>query len=311
MLHIDDTQIDNLLNARDAQEVLAHAFQEFYAGRAAMQTRVRTEAAGVKLSTLGAVIPGQDVVGAKVYTTIAGQFSFVILLFSARDGRPLATFDAASLTRLRTAACSVLVARALARPQARVLAILGAGTQGQEHARQLSQAFPIERILLHDPFMAADVPDRLAAQTGVPVLATSAEAAVAQADIVVTASRSTVPLFAGSVLKPGAFVAAIGSSLPHTRELDDAALRRAAAVVVEWREQSLREAGDLVLAGAGALPDAKIVEVAPLLAARAVVRESDDQIFIYKSVGVGLEDVALAGRAYAAIAAQDASLHSA
>ncbi|SAI50494.1 ornithine cyclodeaminase [Bordetella ansorpii] len=299
MLHLDDTRIDQLLDARDAQDVLAHAFLALHAGRAAMQARVRTEAGGVKLSTLGAVIPDQDVAGAKVYTTLAGRFSFVILLFRASDGQPLATCDAGSLTRLRTAACSVLAARALARPQSRVLAVLGAGTQGLEHTRQLSQAFPIERIMLHDPYASADLAQRLAAQTGLRVQMAQAEMAVAQADIVVTASRSTVPLFPGEVLKPGAFVTAIGSSLPHTRELDDAALRRAAAVVVEWREQSLREAGDLVLAGPGVLPEEKIVELAPLLAGQARSRVRDDEIFIYKSVGVGLEDIALAGPAYA------------
>ncbi|CAG2145373.1 ornithine cyclodeaminase family protein [Cupriavidus plantarum] len=303
MLHITDEQIDRHVSATDAQAAMLAAFRSFGQQRAAMQERIRTEAGGVKLSTLGAVIPDQQVAGAKVYTTIAGQFSFVILLFSTVDGAPLASFDAGAITRLRTAACTVLAAQRLARPDAQTLALFGAGTQGAQHALQLSAALPLERILISDPHADASVAERLTAQCGIPATFATPEACVAEADIVVTASRSTTPLFAGASLRRGAFVAAIGSSLPHTRELDDTALSRAAAVVVEWRTQSLREAGDLVLADPAVLPDRKIVELGDVLLDRHVVRQSDDDIVIYKSVGVGLEDIALAGVAYQRITA--------
>ncbi|ARP92092.1 ornithine cyclodeaminase [Bordetella genomosp. 9] len=301
MLHISDEMVDAAVSASDAQNILLDAFRQFGQGQAAMQKRERTDSGGVKLSTLGAVIPGQDVVGAKVYTTIQGQFSFVILLFSARDGRPLATFDAAALTRRRTAACSVLAARALARPDAATLGLYGAGTQGAEHAAQMTAAFGLKQVLVHDPHAPRGYTDTLSARIGVPVVETDPQEIAAAADIVVTASRSTTPLFSGGALKNGAFVAAIGSSLPHTRELDDEALRRAARLVVEWKPQSLTEAGDIVLASGDALPPEKIVELAEVLSDK-VVRQHADQIFIYKSVGVGLEDIAVAGLAYRRIA---------
>ncbi|GAA0788710.1 ornithine cyclodeaminase family protein [Cupriavidus gilardii] len=298
MQHITDEMVDRHVAPEDVQRIMLEAFRSFGQGNAAMQQRIRTEAGGVKLSTLGAVIPEQGVAGAKVYTTIDGQFSFVILLFSTEDGRPLASFDAGAITRLRTAACTVVAARHLARPDARTLALFGAGTQGAAHARQLSAALPLERILLCDPYAPADLPERLSQSCGIPVLVTENEAAVREADIVVTASRSTTPLFSGQAIKPGAFVAAIGSSLPHTRELDDVALSRASAVVVEWKPQSTREAGDIVMAGQGVLPESKLVELADVVLERAQPRRSDDDIVIYKSVGVGLEDVALAGLAW-------------
>lgn len=306
MLHVTDAMIDRHVTAADAQAAMLEAFRSFGRGEAAMQERIRTEAGGVKLSTLGAVIPTQQVAGAKVYTTIAGQFSFVILLFSTVDGRPLASFDAGAITRLRTAACTVLAAQRLARADAATLALFGAGTQGVQHALQLSAALPLQRILICDPFADAGAADRLAAQCGVPAAFAQADQAVAAADIIVTASRSTTPLFAGTLVKPGTFVAAIGSSLPHTRELDDALLSRAAAVVVEWRPQSLREAGDLVLANKTVLPDSKIVELADVLLDTTPVRRHADDIVIYKSVGVGLEDVALAGVAWQRINAAEA-----
>lgn len=298
MQHITDEMVDRHVAPDDVQRIMLDAFRSFGQGSAAMQQRIRTEAGGVKLSTLGAVIPEQGVAGAKVYTTIDGQFSFVILLFSTEDGRPLASFDAGAITRLRTAACTVVAARHLARSDARTLALFGAGTQGAAHARQLSAALPLERILLCDPYAPADMPERLSESCGIPVIPTEAEAAVREADIVVTASRSTTPLFAGEAIKPGAFVAAIGSSLPHTRELDDVALSRASAVVVEWKPQSTREAGDIVMAGPGVLPESKLVELADVVLSRAQPRRSDSDIVIYKSVGVGLEDVALAGLAW-------------
>ena len=302
MLHITDDMVAEAVGASDAEAVLTDAFRLFGVGAAAMQERIRTEAEGIKLSTLGAVIPGQDVVGAKVYSTIAGQFSFALVLFSATDGRLLATLEANAITRLRTAACSVIAARYLARPDAKRLAIFGAGVQGNAHAAQLSATFSIEEILLcsrrGDPALA----DEIAAEAGRPARLVTAEEAVASADIIVTASRSTGPLFSGESLRPGTFVAAVGSSLPTTRELDDAALARMSVVAVEWRTQSLREAGDLVLADPAVLPPQKIVELGELVTGARQGRSDATEITLYKSVGVGLEDIAVAGLAYRRIA---------
>jgi ornithine cyclodeaminase len=298
MLHISDELIERHVTAADTEAVMRDAFVSFSQGRAAMQERIRTEAGGVKLSTLGAVIPDQGVTGAKVYTTIAGQFKFVILIFSTDDGRPLASFDAGVITRLRTAACSVLAARHLARKDSEVMALFGAGVQGISHAQQFSQAFGLKRILVCDPYAAPDLAARLTESCGIPVAMSTPEEATQQADIVVTASRSVEPLFSGHWLKKGSFVAAIGSSLPHTRELDDIALSRASAVVVEWRTQAMREAGDIVRAAPGVLPPQKIQELGEVISESAQPRRSPDDILIYKAVGVGLQDVALAGFAY-------------
>jgi ornithine cyclodeaminase len=298
MQHITDAMIDSVIDAAAAQQVLTDAFRRFGAGEAAMQERIRTEAGGTKLSTLAAVIPGQGYAGAKVYTTIKGEFNFVILLFSCTDGQPLASFDAAAITRLRTAACSVIASRHLARPASRRLALFGAGTQGRAHAQQMAAAYALDDIRVCDPFASDSLAAELTAQCGVPVRLCRAQEAVDGADIVVTASRSLTPLFSGDQLAPGTFVAAIGSSLAHTRELDDAALARAAIVAVDWKPQTLREAGDLVMAGPGVLPAERIVYLADLVAGKAAGRQNDRDITIYKSVGVGLQDVALAGLAW-------------
>jgi ornithine cyclodeaminase len=301
MLYITDAMVDAAIGAGDVEEVLVDAFRSFARGDAAMQERVRTYAGGVRLSMLGGLIPDQDVAGAKVYTTIDGAFSFGILLFSTKSGALLATLDANAITRLRTAACSVIAARYLARPRSRTLAVFGVGVVGREHAVQLAKAFPLTGILLCSQRNQPEIAEDVERDAGVPTRLATAEEALA-ADIIVTASRSKTPLFPGDAIRPGTFIAATGSSLPTSRELDDRALERASRIAVEWRTQSLREAGELVQAAPGVVRPDKIVELGELVAGQAPGRMSDEEITLYKSVGVGLEDIAVAGLAWRRIA---------
>jgi ornithine cyclodeaminase len=301
MKHITDAMVDAVLKPQDVQRALTDAYRSLGEGQAALQPRIRTEAGGVKLSTLGAVLPQQGFVGAKVYTTIAGRFAFVIVLFSAIDGRPLASFDAAAITRLRTAAGSVIAARYLARPQARRLAVFGLGTQGRAHAVQMAQAFALAEIRVCSRSITDEAARDLQQVCGVAVRRCETAAALDGADIVVTASRSRTPLFRGDQLSPGTFIAAVGSSLPDTRELDDATLARASLMAVDWMPQTTVEAGDIVLADHTALPPSKLVELADLVTGRASGRRDAAEVTIYKAVGVGLQDVAVAGLAWQAL----------
>lgn len=298
MLHITDAMVDALVSTDQALACMRDAFAAFGRGDAAMQARERTDAGGVKLSTLGAVIPPLGVTGAKVYTTIAGQFNFVILLFSTETGAPLATMEANAITRLRTAATTVLAADYLAPAQAQQLLLCGAGVQGLAHAQQFAQRFGLQRIQVFDPYAGPDLQARLEQLTGVAVQRVDTTDSVADADIVITASRAKDPLFAGDRIKEGAFVAAIGSSLPHTRELDGAALARASMIAVEWKKQSLQEAGDLVLAAPSLNVASKVVELGDLVSGQLTAPSHAKGITLYKAVGVGLEDIALAGLAY-------------
>lgn len=298
MRHVTDAMVDAVLTPDGVQQALADAYRSLGEGKAALQPRIRTEAGGVKLSTLGAVLPRQGVAGAKVYSTISGRFTFVILLFSAIDGSVLASFDAAAITRLRTAAGSVIAARYLARPESRQLAVFGLGTQGRAHALQLAQAFPLTEIRVCSRSLTQDAVRGLQELCGVAVRPCEAAAALDGADIVVTASRSRTPVFSGEQLSPGTFIAAVGSSLPDTRELDDAALVRASLVAVDWMPQTTGEAGDIVLADPAALPKSKLVDLADLVTGRAAGRRDANEVTIYKTVGVGLQDVAVAGLAW-------------
>lgn len=298
MHHITDSMIEAVITPQAAKEILRSAFTAFDQKTAAMQQRERTEAGGVKLSTLGAVIPEQGVTGAKVYTTIAGKFNFVILLFSTDTGEPLATMEANAITRLRTAATTVLAAERLAPKEAQTLLLCGAGVQGQAHAQQIAEHYPLQQIYVYDPYVDEATIAHIADTCRVKTKRVVSTDAVSDAEIVITASRSKHPLFKGNEIANGAFVAAIGSSLPYTREIDDVALNRSASIVVEWRQQALQEAGDLVMAAPELHVQNKLVELGELLNGRDVIHPKGSQISLYKAVGVGLEDIALAGLAY-------------
>ncbi|MGO3869662.1 MAG: ornithine cyclodeaminase family protein [Alcaligenes sp.] len=298
MLHLTDSQLHTLLDAPAVQNVLEQAMVEFGHGQAAQQRRMRTQAEGIRLSTLGAVIPGQQVAGAKIYTTVQGRFNFVIVLFDALSGQALATLDAGAITQWRTAACSVLAAQRGANPQSQTLGVLGLGAQGTAHVQQFCQAFDLRRVLVWSPNVDQERCRKLELDCGVPVLAVHPDEIAVQADILVTASRSGEPLFDGRTLKSGCFVAAVGSSLPTARELDDACLERAGKIVVEWGEQTLAEAGDLILAAPDCAIHNKLCELSDWLQLDRGEGYDAQGICVYKSVGVAIEDIAVAGLAY-------------
>ncbi|WP_432240190.1 ornithine cyclodeaminase family protein [Herbaspirillum robiniae] len=297
MKFLSNQQISELLTTEDAIASMREAFAS--AAEGAHQGRVRTSASnGVMLSMMGAVIPSAGIAGAKVYTTIKGQFKFVIQLFSTETGAPLCTIEGDTMTGLRTAAATAVACDALARRDAEVLAIIGTGVQARSHAPALLQVRKFREVLVAGLSGQQELADDITRQYGVPARVVSVDEAAAQADVLVTVTRATTPLFDGKLLKAGAFVAAVGASKANVRELDDAAIARAAALFVEWKPQAQQEAGDLVQCAPGTFDWARVMELAQAVDGSMPYQRKDDDIVIYKAIGIGLEDVALAGLAY-------------
>lgn len=295
---IDDATVRRLLDPAAAREAVDRALRHFADGQAAVQARVRTVAGPVKLSTMAAVDLGGRVAGAKVYTTIAGRFRFVVLLFDAESGAPLAVLESDAMTEVRTAAVTAVAARALARADADTLAVFGTGIQAGSHVRALAGALPVRQVRVVSRGDARDFCRRMAEATGLPVEQAGTRAALDGAGLVVTATRSATPLFGLDQLAPGAFVAAVGSTLPGHAEIG-ADVIGAARVVVEWLPQAREEAGDLLLAAeAGAFSWDSAVELGAILTGRAPGRTRPDEIFLFESVGIGLEDVACAAEVW-------------
>ena len=205
-----------------------------------------------------------------------------ILLYDTDSGRPLAAMDGRLITEMRTAAVSAAITRYLAPPKSRVLALLGSGVQARSHLAALSQVctFSEVRVWSRTPAHAA----RFAREYGVRAV-DSAEAAVYDADVVVTATAAQEPILQGAWLKPGAHVNAVGSSRPNWRELDDEAM--ANIVVVDSREAAAAEAGDVILAHAQIY-----AEIGEIFAGVKAPKPSKTTIF--KSLGLAVEDVAAA-----------------
>lgn len=297
---ITNEQVASLLTVKDAIAVMRQAFDS-YLQSGAMQQRVRIDAGKTKLSMMGSIIPGMNVAGAKIYTTINGKFTFVVVLFSADDGSLLAVMEADSMTEYRTAAVTALAADALARKDAKTLAVFGTGVQARAHVPALLSVRSFSKILV----VGIDNPDAFAEEVslkyGISCSASTAEEAASVADVLLTATRSSTPLFDGNSVKKGAFVAAIGSSKPDAREVDDHLVRRASHIVVEWKNQAKEEAGDLLLCEIGCFDWMDVVELSYIIGGTNTLRHSEEDIILYKAIGVGLEDVALAEFIYSRI----------
>lgn len=299
---ITDAEVASALTMRDAVGAMAAAFEQFGNGAGSIAPRVRAAAdhAGhtVAVATMGAALPAAGVVGAKVYSTIQGRFNFVIVLFSSVTGEALATIAANEITRFRTAAATAVAMQRLAARDARSLAIFGTGVQARAHAEALLLVHPFERVWVAGRASAPEFADWLRTEFGVTASAVDARTAVQEADVIVTATRATEPLFDGTWVRPGAFIAAVGSSKPAARELDDALLARAELIVVEWLPAVQAEAGEFVRAEPGTIDPARVTELGKLLVKGTAYERRAGDIVVYKSVGIGLEDVALAHLVY-------------
>ncbi len=299
MRHFTDAELEGLLGLEEVVEVMRRAFLAFDEDGAPVQPRIPIDAGALRLNTMSAAIPDLGYCGAKVYTSFQSRFSFVILLFSMQDGRVLASFDAGSLTRLRTAAVSVLAAERLARKESATLVLFGTGIQATGHAVAFARQFPITTIHVVGRSGVDQFVERLRREAGVRVVASRAEEAVPLADILVTATRSSAPLFKGQLVPQGCTIIAVGSSRPQAAELDSIAVSRCENIVVEAVEAARHEAGDLLLAEmAGVDPWHKINELGAVLAGKAPSRRTDAEIVLFESLGWALEDVAIASLAY-------------
>ena len=226
--------------------------------------------------------------------------SGLMALFEAEYGQPIALMDAGHLTAVRTAAASAVATRALARPDARVLAIIGTGEQAELHGPAIAAVRSIEHIGVwgRTPAsagrLAATFRDTLGVETS--AAATVAEA-VASADIVCTVTAAADPVLFGRDLPAGCHVNAVGASQPPKRELDTDVLTRS-RLFVDYRPSALAQAAELIDAiDAGVVTEAHIqAEIGEVLLGRAEGRTSDEEITLYRSLGVAAQDLTAAHR---------------
>lgn len=246
----------------------------------------------------------------KVVTVVPGNagrglptIHALVLAFDPETGSPLALLEGGSLTAIRTGAGSGAATDVLARRDAHTAAIIGSGAQAETQLQAVCTVRQIRKVLVYspNPEHRQSFANRWAGQAPVPndvQAIASADEAVAVADIVCTATTSSAPVFSGSKLQPGTHINAVGSFQPHMEELDLETLKKG-LVVVDSMEAAMQEAGELLGPiergeyGQGSIH----AELGQILNGQASGRSSRDQITVFKSVGVAVQDAAAAALA--------------
>jgi ornithine cyclodeaminase/alanine dehydrogenase-like protein (mu-crystallin family) len=275
---------------------MARALVDFSAGRVVQPVRTILGAPSGLFGVMPALYDG--ILGAKLVTVFPGNAAHgipghqaVIQLFDASNGTPIGTLDGRIITEMRTAAVSAVAVDRLARPDARVLAVLGSGVQARAHVRAIRLVRPIDEIRVWS--RTTEHAERLAAEVG--AMAMSPQAAVRGADIVVTVTHASEPILHGAWLRNDTFVAAVGAIGPTARELDTDAMR--GLIVVDSRAAAATEAGDLLLANAPVY-----AELGEILA--GTVPPPTHGPIVFKSLGLAVEDLAAARLVLSAITAR-------
>jgi ornithine cyclodeaminase len=311
VLVINQAEVNQLLPMRECMDAMAGALQALSGGEALQPLRPvlwlpeRVGALGLMPSYLGNIAS----FGLKAASVFPGNHGTeydshqgAVLLFEARHGRLLAIMDASAITAIRTAAVSAVATRALAQEGAGDLAILGSGIQARSHLSAMQLARPLRRVRVwsRDFAHAQTFAQRESPRSGLQVEALpTVQKAVLGADLICTTTAAREPVLMGAWIAPGAHVNAVGSSIPSTRELDTAAVVNA-RLYVDCLESTLNEAGDfLIPKREGAIDDSHIQgEIGAVLLGRVPARRSAREITVFKSLGLGVEDLAAAHRVY-------------
>ena len=302
-LLLRDAEVRSLLDMSDCVEALEQAFIALSHQNAINRPRTRLIQKNGILHTLAASFVDAGVLGLKTFTVFREGVRSIVLLFSAEDGRLLSLIEADWLGRIRTGATSGLATRHMANPEASLVGLIGAGKQAETQLLGVCAVRSIRSIRVYSrrrPECEAFC-QRMAEQLGIEVApAASANEAVEDADIVITATTSGEPVLDGAWLKPGCHLNVIGSNWARRREIDDETLQRASLIATDSVEQARIEAGDLLIpARAGNLDWESVWELADVVAGDGPQRNSSYEITVYKAVGAALEDITVAARAYA------------
>lgn len=301
-LYLQEQDVEQLLDARTAMDLVEEAFRNWSAGEAVNVPRQRAVVPGFVLHTMSAAAPYLGVAGWKAYATTRAGNRFHCGLYDLENGRLLALIEADRLGQLRTGATTGVALAHLALQDATELGLFGAGWQAETQlaaacvARPIKQAFVYSRNEAKRTDFCRRMSDRL--QITVSAVDRPHEAA-ADLPIVITATTSSEPVFEGSCLAEGATVAAVGANWLKRTEIDADVVRLADNIVCDNVEACRNEAGDFRDALERGLFDwSRAVDLSDVISGRAVGRRTRESVVLFKSVGLGIEDVAVANYVY-------------
>jgi ornithine cyclodeaminase/alanine dehydrogenase-like protein (mu-crystallin family) len=302
-LLLSEEDVKQILTMPMALAAVEDSFRRLADGSALLHSRQRLHLPGKSyLHYMAAADATSGYMGMKIYTSSGVGLRFLVPLFHVDSGELLALIEADYLGQIRTGAASGVATRLLARPDAARIGIIGTGLQSRTQLEALSLVRSITGVhaFSRNPEQRERFAKEMTAQLGLPVVAVAtALEAVRGADIVVTSTTSTDPVLDGSWLAPGLHVNAIGANFPQKHELDGTAVRRCDIIAADSREQSKIEAGDLIqMYGDDKRRWDSVTELFEIVAGKAPGRSTSEQITLFKSNGIAIEDIVVAGRIF-------------
>lgn len=298
MITLTENDVANLVGMTEAIVAVRQAFLALADGEAMNVPRSRAKAPGIVLHNMHAAASYLGVVGAKLYTTTRGGAKFWVMIFSAESGQLVAMIEGDRLGQLRTGAASAVATDAMARPDAHSVGLFGTGTQARTQLEAVCAVRPIAQVAVYsrDPQRRAAFAEDMSRKLNVAIEpAEEPTLCVAGRDIIITATTSKTPLFDGRLIDPGTHLNIIGSNDLRKAEIDLATIGRTDRIVCDSRDACRMEAGDFVPAIiAGITNYESMGELAGVVAGQTSGRESEKEITLFKSVGLAIEDVALA-----------------
>jgi len=304
--YITDEKIREALTMLEAIRAVKEAFIQLSTGQAIVPARTSLEIPEFRMTALvmPAYLPRSKRLGLKLISLCEDNpakglpmAQAVSIIMDAELGTPLAVLDASVLTAVRTGAASGAATDALARKEARTVAIFGCGVQGRTQLEAIAAVRPIRKIFVFDinPKAAAAFAEEMRRKLALDVEPATSPEVLREADVISTATTSSVPVFSDAHLKPGVHINAIGSYKPHVREIPGETIRRA-KVFVDQKQACLEEAGDLIIPLRENLIDEGHIraEIGEVLAGLKPGRGSEDEITVFKSVGNAVQDLAMA-----------------
>ncbi|HZT07269.1 MAG TPA: ornithine cyclodeaminase family protein [Chloroflexota bacterium] len=297
-IFLDETQVAELLDMDSCIAALEDAFRDKAVGAAAIQPRRRLPFQRRRFHLMAASLMEKGYLGFKAYGASRGQD---VVLYKAGEGM-VAFLRSGRLGQVRTGAASGVATKYMARPNASRLGCIGTGHQAETQILAVAQVRKLESIAVYsrDAQRRRAFAEKMTAilEQEVRPVESSSEA-VRGRDIVITMTNAAEPVFDGNLLEPGTHVNAAGGNVRINRELDEIAVTRAGTIAVDDREAAMLESGDLAWpVERGLLSWDKVWELGPIVAGLMPGRRSDDEITLFESQGIALEDVAAAAIVY-------------
>ena len=297
-LFLRESDVQQLLTMKTTLELVERVHREYSTGQAIDVPRERTRLPKAALHILQGAVPSANVLGYKAYTSSREGVRFLVYAFNAERGNLDAVVEANYLGMTRTGAAGGVAAKWLARPDAKVAGVFGSGWQAQGQIEALAHVRKLERVKVfsRNAEKLAKFCEQMRARLSIDVVpAASAEETVKGSDIVVTITTSATPVFSGEWVGPGTHINAAGSNSLLRREIDEETVRKCHVVTVDSRPSAMKEAGDLLPAlEKGRLHSGALTEIGEVIAGTRPGRTAPEQITLFESQGMAMQDLIIA-----------------